>query len=63
MGKVLRNSLQYENLYSSLCRANGAEMRQSLETAVLFGMIGVTCSGLLFTPAFYTFIPELGRKE
>jgi hypothetical protein len=41
----------------------GAEMRQSLGTAVLFGMIGVTCFGLLFTPAFYTFIRRLGRKE
>ena len=38
-------------------------MRQSLGTAVLFGMIGVTCFGLLFTPAFYTFIRKLGRKE
>src|SRR6516225_1858240 len=41
----------------------GAEMRQSLGTAVLFGMLGVTCFGLLFTPAFYTFIRKLGRKE
>jgi hydrophobe/amphiphile efflux-1 (HAE1) family protein len=41
----------------------GAEMRQSLGTTVLFGMIGVTCFGLLFTPAFYTFIRKLGRKE
>jgi multidrug efflux pump subunit AcrB len=40
----------------------GAEMRQSLGTAVLFGMLGVTCFGLLFTPAFYTFIRKLGRK-
>jgi multidrug efflux pump subunit AcrB len=40
----------------------GAEMRQSLGTAVLFGMIGVTCFGLLFTPAFYTFIRRLGQK-
>jgi hydrophobe/amphiphile efflux-1 (HAE1) family protein len=39
----------------------GAEMRQSLGTAVLFGMLGVTCFGLLFTPAFYTFIRDLGR--
>jgi hypothetical protein len=38
-------------------------MRQSLGTAVLFGMLGVTCFGLLFTPAFYTFIRQLGRKE
>ena len=41
----------------------GAEMRRSLGTAVLFGMIGVTCFGLLFTPAFYTFIRKLGREE
>jgi hypothetical protein len=38
-------------------------MRQSLGTAVLFGMFGVTCFGLIFTPAFYTFIGGLGRKE
>jgi hypothetical protein len=38
-------------------------MRQSLGTAVLFGMLGVTCFGLLFTPAFYTFIRKLGHKE
>src|SRR5712664_2790829 len=41
----------------------GAEMRRSLGTAVLFGMLGVTCFGLLFTPAFYTFIRKLGRKQ
>jgi hydrophobe/amphiphile efflux-1 (HAE1) family protein len=41
----------------------GAEMRRSLGTAVLFGMLGVTCFGLLFTPAFYTFIRTFGRKE
>jgi multidrug efflux pump subunit AcrB len=34
----------------------GAEMRQSLGTAVFCGMLGVTIFGLLFTPAFYTFI-------
>jgi hydrophobe/amphiphile efflux-1 (HAE1) family protein len=31
----------------------GAEMRQSLGTAVVFGMIGVTAFGLIFTPVFY----------
>jgi hydrophobe/amphiphile efflux-1 (HAE1) family protein len=41
----------------------GAEMRQSLGTAVLFGMLGVTWFGLLFTPAFYTFVRKLGRKD
>src|SRR5246127_2177650 len=41
----------------------GAEMRRSLGTAVLFGMLGVTGFGLLFTPAFYTFVRKLGRNE
>lgn len=31
----------------------GAEMRQSLGTAVFSGMLGVTLFGLLFTPVFY----------
>jgi Cu/Ag efflux pump CusA len=31
----------------------GAEMRQSLGTAVFFGMLGVTLFGLVFTPVFY----------
>jgi HAE1 family hydrophobic/amphiphilic exporter-1 len=31
----------------------GAEMRQALGVAVLFGMIGVTAFGLIFTPVFY----------
>jgi hypothetical protein len=26
-------------------------------------MLGVTCFGLLFTPAFYVFIRRVGRKE
>jgi hydrophobe/amphiphile efflux-1 (HAE1) family protein len=41
----------------------GAEMRQSLGTAVLFGMLGVTCFGLIFTPAFYTFIRKPGPRD
>jgi multidrug efflux pump subunit AcrB len=41
----------------------GAEMRQSLGTAVLFGMLGVTLFGLVFTPAFYTSIRKLGCKQ
>src|SRR5262249_45708309 len=43
----------------------GAEMRRSLGTAVLFGMLGVICFGLLFIPAFYIFICNFGcnRKE
>jgi multidrug efflux pump subunit AcrB len=31
----------------------GAELRQTLGTAVFSGMIGVTAFGLLFTPTFY----------
>ena len=38
----------------------GSEMRQSLGTAVFFGMLGVTVFGLFFTPAFYTFIRKFG---
>ncbi|TFW27179.1 efflux RND transporter permease subunit [Duganella callida] len=41
----------------------GAEMRQSLGTAVFAGMIGVLIFGLLFTPSFYTFIRKLGSRS
>ncbi len=41
----------------------GAEMRQSLGTAVFFGMLGVTGFGLLFTPAFYTVMRRLGLRQ
>jgi len=34
----------------------GAEMRQSLGTAVFAGMIGVTAFGLVFTPIFYVVV-------
>ncbi|MEQ1672040.1 MAG: efflux RND transporter permease subunit, partial [Hyphomicrobium sp.] len=34
----------------------GAEMRQSLGTAVFAGMIGVTLFGLIFTPLFYVLV-------
>ncbi len=40
----------------------GAEMRQSLGTAVFSGMIGVTGFGLIFTPAFYTLVQGRFRK-
>ena len=35
------------------CTGAGAEMRQSLGTAVFAGMLGVTLFGLVFTPVFY----------
>jgi multidrug efflux pump subunit AcrB len=37
----------------ALATGAGAEMRQSLGTAVFAGMLGVTFFGLLFTPVFY----------
>ena len=43
----------------------GAELRQTLGTAVFFGMIGVTAFGLVFTPVFYCiarWIAELGVR-
>jgi multidrug efflux pump subunit AcrB len=43
----------------------GAELRQTLGTAVFSGMIGVTAFGLIFTPAFYVicrWLAALGPK-
>jgi multidrug efflux pump subunit AcrB len=37
----------------------GAELRQALGTAVVFGMLGVTIFGLIFTPAFYVVVRAL----
>ena len=39
----------------------GAEMRQALGTAVVFGMLGVTIFGLIFTPVFYVVVRSLGE--
>ncbi|MCJ2058513.1 multidrug efflux RND transporter permease subunit [Methylobacterium sp. J-048] len=41
----------------------GSEMRQSLGTAVLTGMLGVTVFGLLFTPTFYVIVRRWGAKR
>ena len=44
----------------------GAELRQTLGTAVFAGMIGVTFFGLIFTPAYYIvcrWIAGLGRRR
>jgi hydrophobe/amphiphile efflux-1 (HAE1) family protein len=41
----------------------GAEMRQSLGTAVFSGMIGVTAFGLIFTPVFYVVCRWLGTRR
>ncbi len=41
----------------------GAEMRQSLGTAVFFGMLGVTFFGLFLTPVFYVVIQGFVEKK
>jgi len=41
----------------------GAEMRQSLGTAVFAGMLGVTLFGLIFTPVFYAVVRHLFRAR
>ena len=40
----------------------GAEMRQSLGTAVFAGMLGVTLFGLLFTPTFYVVVRGIQER-
>jgi hydrophobe/amphiphile efflux-1 (HAE1) family protein len=40
----------------------GAEMRQSLGTAVFCGMLGVTFFGLIFTPVFYVVVRKFAAK-
>ena len=40
----------------------GAEMRQSLGTAVFFGMLGVTFFGIFLTPVFYVIIRRFAKK-
>ncbi len=46
-----------------LATGAGAEMRQSLGTAVFAGMLGVTGFGLIFTPAFYTLMQRIGTAR
>jgi HAE1 family hydrophobic/amphiphilic exporter-1 len=41
----------------------GAEMRQSLGTAVFCGMLGVTVFGLIFTPVFYVVVRKFARDK
>jgi hydrophobe/amphiphile efflux-1 (HAE1) family protein len=47
----------------AIAEGAGAEMRQALGTAVLFGMVGVTVFGLLFTPAFYTIVRKFAHRR
>jgi multidrug efflux pump len=44
-----------------LAEGAGAEMRQSLGTAVLSGMIGVTLFGVFLTPVFFQVLMRLGE--
>jgi hydrophobe/amphiphile efflux-1 (HAE1) family protein len=62
---ILMTSLAFILGVAPLVVATGAgsEMRQSLGTAVFSGMLGVTGFGLLFTPAFYTVVRKLRRKQ
>jgi multidrug efflux pump len=46
-----------------LAAGAGAEMRQALGTAVFFGMLGVTCFGVLFTPVFYVVVRWLTDRR
>ena len=41
----------------------GAEMRQSLGTAVFAGMIGVTLFGVFLTPVFYYFLMNWTERK
>jgi len=45
-----------------LATGAGAEMRQSLGTAVFSGMLGVTFFGLIFTPVFYVVMRWVASK-
>jgi Cu/Ag efflux pump CusA len=51
--------MRRSNFPLAIASGAGSEMRQSLGTAVFFGMLGVTVFGLLFTPAFYVLIRKV----
>ena len=46
-----------------LASGAGAEMRQSLGTAVFSGMLGVTFFGLIFTPVFYIVFRGIAQRR
>jgi multidrug efflux pump len=46
----------------ALATGAGSEMRQTLGTAVVAGMLGVTALGLLLTPVFYVVLRRFGRS-
>ncbi len=41
----------------------GAELRNALGIAVVFGMLGVTFFGIFFTPLFYVVLQKMGLKK
>jgi hydrophobe/amphiphile efflux-1 (HAE1) family protein len=47
----------------AIAQGPGFEMRQSLGTAVFFGMIGVTFFGLIFTPVFYVLCRRFAKDS
>ncbi|MEE2692580.1 MAG: multidrug efflux RND transporter permease subunit [Pseudomonadota bacterium] len=61
---IVMTSIAFISGVVPLMIASGAgyEMRQSLGTAVFFGMLGVTVFGLLFTPVFYIVTSALGER-
>jgi AcrB/AcrD/AcrF family len=46
-----------------IAQGAGAEMRQTLGTAVFAGMIGVTLFGIFLTPVFFYVIRRLVRGQ
>ena len=46
----------------AIAQGAGAEMRQSLGTAVFSGMLGVTLFGLIFTPVFYVLVRTIAQR-
>lgn len=46
-----------------LATGAGAELRQALGTPVVFGMLGVTIFGLIFTPVFYVVARTIGTRR
>ncbi|MEO1776847.1 MAG: multidrug efflux RND transporter permease subunit [Pseudomonadota bacterium] len=61
---ILMTSLAFilGTLPLAIAEGAGAELRQALGVAVVFGMLGVTVFGLLFTPLFYALIRGVAEQ-
>ncbi|MEO1190261.1 MAG: efflux RND transporter permease subunit [Pseudomonadota bacterium] len=61
---ILMTSLAFilGTLPLAIAEGAGAELRQALGVAVVYGMIGVTVFGLIFTPLFYAVIRGLTAR-